>query len=128
VNARKGKKKMNGRQSGISLLGLITGLFVLIFLALLAFKVLPPILEFRTAKGAIEAVARERQTSTVQEIRKAFDARANIDDIASVKGSDLEVTKEGGEVVISFAYRREVPLFANIGVYLDFAANSKGTD
>jgi len=27
--------------------------------------------------------------------------------------------------VISFAYRKEIPLFANLGVYLDFAANSK---
>jgi hypothetical protein len=117
---------MKSRQSGISLMGLIIGLFVIIFLALLGLKILPPILEFRTAKAAIEAIARERQTSTVQDIRKAFDARANIDDIASVKGADLEVTKEGGEVILSFAYRKEVPLFANIGLYLDFAANSKG--
>jgi len=56
-------------------------------------KLLPPILEFRTAKGAIQTIARERQSSSVQEIRKTFDARANIDDIASVKGSDLEVTR-----------------------------------
>ena len=116
---------MTSRQRGISLMGLIIGLFVLIFVALLGFKVLPPILEFRTARAAIQAIARERQTSSVQEIRKAFDARAQIDDIATVKGSDLEVTKEGGEVVIGFAYRKEVPLFANVGLYLDFVANSK---
>jgi hypothetical protein len=35
------------------------------------------------------------------------------------------VTKEGNEVVISFAYRKEVPLFANVGLYIDFAASSK---
>ena len=29
-------------------------------------------------------------------------------------------------MVIAFAYRKEVPLFANLGVYIDFAANSKG--
>jgi len=116
---------MTSRQRGVSLMGLIMGLFVLIFVALLGFKVLPPILEYRTAKAAIQAIARERQTSTVADIRKAFDARAQIDDIGTITGSDLEVTKEGGEVVISFAYRKEVPLFANVGVYLDFAANSK---
>ena len=116
---------MKGRQLGVSLLALIIGLFVLIFLALLSFKILPPVMEFRTAKAAIQAIARERQTSTVQDIRKAFDARANIDDIATIKGSDLEVTKEGGEVVIGFAYRKEIPLFANVGIYLDFVADSK---
>jgi hypothetical protein len=31
-------------------------------------------------------------------------------------------------VVISFAYRKDIPLFANVGVYLDFAATSKATD
>jgi hypothetical protein len=29
-------------------------------------------------------------------------------------------------MVISFAYRKEVPLFANVGVYVDFAASSRG--
>ena len=51
-----------------------------------------------------------------------------IDDINAVKPQDLEITKEGGEVVISFAYRKEIPLFANVGVYMDFAASSKGTE
>ena len=116
---------MKSRQAGVSLMGLFIGLFILIFLALLSFKVLPPIMEYRTAKNGIQAIARERQTSTVADIRKAFDARAQIDDIATIKGSDLEVTKEGGEVVIAFAYRKEIPLFANVGLYLDFVANSK---
>ena len=35
------------------------------------------------------------------------------------------LTKEGNEVVISFAYRKEVPLFSNLGLYVDFAASSK---
>jgi len=117
---------MKTRQAGVSLGGLIVGLFILILLALLGLKVVPSILEFRTAKAAIEAIARDKQNATVQEIRRTFDARAQIDDITSVKGEDLEVTKEGGEVVIKIAYRKEVPLFANVGVFLDFAASSKG--
>jgi hypothetical protein len=28
-------------------------------------------------------------------------------------------------VVISFGYRKEVPLFMNVGVYMDFAATSR---
>ena len=48
-----------------------------------------------------------------------------IDEVKVISGNDLEVTKEGGDVVISFAYKKEVPLFANVGVYIDFAASSK---
>jgi hypothetical protein len=48
-----------------------------------------------------------------------------VDDITSIKGADLEITKDGGTVVITAAYRKEIPLFANVGVYIDFAATSK---
>ena len=36
----------------------------------------------------------------------------------------VEITKEGQEVVISFGYRKEVPLFHNIGLFVDFAGDS----
>jgi hypothetical protein len=117
---------MRSTQSGVSLSGLLIVLVILVVLGLLALKVLPPYMEFRTAKGAIEAVARERQGASINDVRKAFDARAQIDDINSVKSQDLEITKDGPEIVIAFAYRKEVHLFRNIGLYFDFAANSRG--
>lgn len=111
------------RQTGISIMGLIIALVVFIFVALLGFKLFPPILEFRTQKAAIQAIAREKQGGSVADIRRAWDTRSAIDDFA-LKASDLEVTKQGNQVVISFAYRKEVPLFANTGLYIDFAASS----
>jgi len=63
--------------------------------------------------------------ATVAEIRKSFDQRATIDDINTVKGSDLEITKDSGGIVIVAAYRKEIPLVSNIGVYIDFRAASK---
>jgi len=119
-------KSMQGKQRGISLSGLFVGLFILIIVALLAMKLIPAYMEFGTAKNAIVAIGRDKANATPAEIRRAFDSRAAIDDIKAVKASDLDITKEGGEVVIAFAYRKEVPLFGNVGVYFDFAANSKG--
>jgi len=113
-------------QRGVTLTGLIVVLFVGVVVLLLAMKLIPPYIEYGTAKKAIEAIARDRQASTTQEVRRAFDARAAIDNIEVIKATDLEITKEGDGVVIAFAYRKEVPLFANVGVYIDFAANSKG--
>jgi hypothetical protein len=117
---------MDGKQRGLTLSGLFVALFVTIVVLLLAMKLIPAYMEYATAKNAIQAIARDRQASTPQEIRRAFDARAAVDDITAIKATDLEITKDGGEVVIAFAYRREVPLVANVGVYIDFAANSKG--
>jgi hypothetical protein len=117
---------MHNKQNGVTLSGLFVVLFILIVLALLAMKLIPPYMEYGTAKKAIESIARDRQNSTLPEVRRAFDARAQIDDITAIKGTDLEISKDAGGVVIAFAYRKEVPIFANVGVYIDFAANSKG--
>jgi hypothetical protein len=113
-------------QRGVSLGGLLVILFVVVIVAIMGLKLVPSYMEYFKIKGGVEAIAREKQTATVTEIRKSFDARAIIDDIEAIKGSDLEITKQGSEVVISFAYRKEVPLFANLGVFIDFAASSQG--
>ena len=116
---------MRNKQTGVSLSGLIIVFVILIFLALLGFKVGPGIAEFFTAKDIIKKIANEKRNASVAEIRKAWDQRTMIEEIKTISSSDLEITKEGGDVVISFAYKKEVPLFANIGLYIDFAANSK---
>jgi Tfp pilus assembly protein PilX len=117
---------MSGKQQGLSLVGLIIGLIVLAMVALFGMKVIPSYLEFRSAKNAIDAIARERPGSTVADVRRAFENRSAIDDINTVRPSDLEITKEGNAVVISFAYRKEVPLFNNVGLYIDYAARAGG--
>jgi hypothetical protein len=111
-------------QKGVTITSLVIGLVVVIFAALLGFKLIPPYMEFRAIKGAIVAIARERQGGSVADIRRAFESRQAIDDFQSVKAADLDISKQGNQVIIAFAYRKEVPLFANVGMYLDFTANS----
>jgi hypothetical protein len=111
-------------QYGISLLGLIFWLVLLIVGALLGMKLAPAYIEYGTAKSAIEAIARDRNAATPAEVRRAFESRAAIDNINVIKASDLDVTKQGNEMVIGFSYRKEVPLVANVGVYMDFAAST----
>jgi Tfp pilus assembly major pilin PilA len=113
---------MRNRQLGVSLGGLMVVLVFLMVIGLLALKVIPPYLEFNNIKKAVQASA---SGSNPAEIRKAFDARGAIDDFTSVKASDLEITKEGGRVVVSASWRKEVPLFWNLGLYWDFVASSK---
>jgi hypothetical protein len=116
---------MRNKQTGVSLSGLIVVFVILIFVALLGMKVGPAVAEFYTAKKHIKTIAQEKRTASVADIRKSWDQRTMIDEVKAVSASDLEITKDGGDVVISFAYKKEVPLFANVGLYIDFAANSK---
>ena len=116
---------MKKKQLGVSLGGLLMGLALLVIVGIFGMKLIPVYIEFYKAKAAIVAIGHEKQGASIVDIRKSFDARASIDDIDSVKSADLEITKEGTQVVISFAYRKEVPMGSNIGVYIDFAASSK---
>lgn len=117
---------MRNNQSGVSLLALVAILIILFVVALFGMKVVPSVLEFRAAKGAIEAIAREQPNGTPADIRRSFDNRSNIDNIESIKPADLEIGKDGNQVVISFAYRKEVPLFKNVGLYINYAATAGG--
>lgn len=117
---------MRNKQLGISLGGVMAVSAVLIVIAMIGLKLAPSYIEFFAIKKAVNALATEaRGNATVTEIRKSFDQRATIDDINTVKGSDLEITKDSGGIVIVAAYRREIPLVSNIGVYIDFRAASK---
>jgi hypothetical protein len=104
----------------------MVGAFIFIVLAMLGMKLAPSYIEFFAIKKAVNAIALEKQGGgSVLELRKAFDRYAVIDAIDTVKGSDLEITKEGNDLVISASYRKEIPLVANVGLYINFLATSK---
>jgi hypothetical protein len=116
---------MRKNQLGVSLGGLMAGAVIFIVLAMFGMKLGPSYLEFFAIKKAVNAIAQEKRGATVNDIRKTFDARATIDDINTIKGGDLEITKDGNDLVISASYRKEIPIAANVGVYIEFRAVSK---
>ena len=111
---------MRSKISGVSLMGLVIVLIILAVLALFAMKVIPSYMEFRGMKNAIQAIAREKPNGSPAEIRKSFEARANIDGFESVQPKDLDVSKGA----ISFAYRKEIPLFTGVALVIDYAAST----
>ena len=112
-------------QRGLIIIGLILVLFVFVVVALFAMKVVPSFIEYRAARSAIEAIAAQNLQSA-GEVRRAFEMRSAIDNMDSIKPTDLEVTKEGNGLVIAFAYRKEVPLFGGVGLYIDYTARAGG--
>jgi hypothetical protein len=111
-------------QRGITLLGMLVIGIIIVFVAIGGLKIAPAYIEYFTVKKAIVGVAQTNGKGTVAEIRQGFDRRANIDDIDVISAKDLEITKEGNEVVISFAYPKRIPLFGNVSVVIEFAASS----
>jgi Domain of unknown function (DUF4845) len=122
----RGEANMRKNQLGLSMLALMAGGAIFIAVALLGMKLAPSYIEFFAIKKAVNAIGVDaRNGATAAALRKTFDARAIIDAIESVKGSDLEITKDQTGLVVSVGYRKEVPLAGNVGIYIDFSAVSQ---
>jgi hypothetical protein len=115
------------RQRGLSLIGLIIIGAVLAFVAIIGFKLLPAYVEYFSVKRAVTDLARgtEVRGGTVRDVMNAFDRRATIDGVTSIRGTDLEVTKQGDGFAIVANYSVSVPLFGNIRACLDFEASAE---
>jgi hypothetical protein len=113
--------RMN-RQRGLSLIGLLIVSGLLVFFAIIGFKLLPSYIEYFTVQRIVSDIGRapDVRGGTIRDVISAFDRRASIDNVSSIKGSDLEVTKtgEGFEILVTWTSR--VPLFSNIHACIDF--------
>jgi hypothetical protein len=72
-----------------------------------------------------KAVSKAAEGQSVAEIRSLFDKQATIDDIKSISGKDIDVSKEGDKVVVSFSYQREIHLTGPAFLTLKYAGRSK---
>ena len=69
---------------------------------------IPIFLEYQAIrKGGAEGF---KDHSTVGEIQAAFDRAGAIDNISSISGKDLEITKRGDKTIVSLKYSREIEL------------------
>lgn len=115
------------KQKGLTLTGFMVWAVILVFAALFGFKIGPAYMEYYTIKKQIKIVADELQGTTVQRraVEQAFDRRADIENITAIGGKDLEVSKDGGNLVISANYSVRVPLVGNLSACMDFSASSQ---
>jgi hypothetical protein len=113
-------------QRGLSLNALMLGGAVLALLSLLAMKALPPWIEYGNLMKAVKGTASDGslKEASVAKVREAFTRRADMDDVKSITAQDLDITKEGGELVITFKYEKKVPLFNNVSLLFDFEGSS----
>ena len=113
---------MKHQQRGISFIGILFVGAVLACPGIVAAQVLPTLMEFQAiTKAATKAAA----GNTVAEVRSIFDKAGQIDDIHSISGKDLDVSKEGDKTVVAFAYTREIHLAGPAFLLLKYNGRSK---
>jgi hypothetical protein len=90
--------------------------------AVLGAKVVPTVVEYNSIKKAI--VSAKAAGSTAREIQAAFDRQADVGYIESIHGKDLDISKDGNEVEVSFAYEKRIPLFEPVSLVIDYSGST----
>jgi Tfp pilus assembly protein PilE len=113
------------QERGVSLMGLIVTLAVLAFLGVMAAKLLPSYIEYFKVKKVLSAMEQGGDfNGSARDIRNSYDRRNAIEDIKSVQGSDLEVSKAAGETSVTATWSVKVPMVSNASACLDFTVTT----
>jgi hypothetical protein len=116
------KQNFTNAERGVSLSGLIVVLAVLGVVAVFAMKIVPSYTEYRSIQ---DAIAKAKATGgSVAEMQRTFDKNAEVGYISAINGRDLEITRNGGEPEISFAYEKRFPLAGNVSLVIDYAGTT----
>jgi hypothetical protein len=113
------------RQRGLSIVGFIFVAAIVIGVAMVGFRVVPSYIEYFTVK---KVMANTLETSkdgfTIAQFRRDFDLKASADYIDSVKGTDIDVAKEGNSLIATASWSKTLHLFGNVSLLLDFEAEA----
>jgi len=119
-------RPMQTRQRGLTMIGFLFVAVVLVFLAMLAMKLVPAYIEYFSVKKVLSSMGQESdiKSKSNAEIRTDFANRASVAYVTVVKPEDLSVDRRGGTPVISANYTFRTKLFGNISLVADFSASS----
>jgi hypothetical protein len=117
---------MQSRQRGVSMIGFLFVAVIVIFIAMLAMKLVPAYIEFFSVKKILVAMGQDdaAKSMTNADIRTSFAKRANVGYVTVVKPEDLSIDRAGGNIVISVDYEYRTPLVGNISLIVNFSASS----
>ncbi|ATE62534.1 DUF4845 domain-containing protein [Thauera sinica] len=113
------------RQAGLSLISVLIVGGLAVFAIVIGFRSVPAVNEFMAVERIIKGLAQDGDNGAPAiELRRGFDRRREIDEIQSVSGADLDISKDGNRTVIEVDYERKVPLVANVSLLIEFHASS----
>lgn len=117
---------MASKQRGLSFSGFMAGAVILVLISITGLKLIPAYIQDAAIKNAFVAVANdpEMQKASIHDVKTAYHKRASIDNINAITLEDIEIAKDGEQLVLSASYAVKVPLVGNISLYLDFNPSS----
>lgn len=115
--------RQRAKQGGLTIWGFLFVAAVVVIFGVVGFRVTPAYIEYFAVQKALEqTLAETKDFNTPNEVRRAFERRADAGYIESVRASDVVVTKDGNRITASASWTRTLPLIANASILLEFEA------
>ena len=113
---------LKSRQRGVTIWGMFMISLMVVFFALLLFKLIPPYLQDLKVNAALDSIEQEASGSGMSkpEIIVALRKRFDIDDIEHIDLSDVTIERRGVFKVINIEYEAVVHLVLNISALMEF--------
>jgi hypothetical protein len=121
-------RAMPVQQRGLSFGGFIFGAFLLVFLSITGFKLIPAYMQAAEIKNIFETIAHDpdMQKASVHDIKASFDRRATIDAITAIHADDIDISTDQGRPVLSASYSVKIALAGNVSLLVEFNPSSAG--
>ena len=114
------------RQRGLSIIGFLFVAAVAVIAVMIGFRMVPAYIEWMTVQKVLgKTLEDSKEGFTLYQFRRDFDLKASADYIDSVRGSDVEVTKEGNNLIATASWTRTLHLVGNVSLLLEFEATAK---
>lgn len=110
----------NGRQRGMTVIGMLLLIVVIAFVALIGMKVVPMYIQYFSIKSTIENVRKEPLLAqmTTPDIQTAIQKRFDIGYVDNISARDLKIRNERNGRVLDLIYQDERSLFYGLYVVL----------
>lgn len=115
------------KQSGMSLIGFIFVLAMVIFISYLGMRIVPIYLEYYSVVNAMDGVAEERGSARLSpfDIRVQILNRLYVSYSENVKESHIKLTRSSSGVNLRIAYEVRTPVLGNLDVVAKFDRSVK---
>lgn len=115
------------KQSGMSLIGFIIVLALVIFISYLGMRIVPIYLEYYSVVNAMDGVAAERGSARLSpfDIRVKILNRLYVSYSENVKESHIKLTRTSAGVDLRIAYEVRTPVLGNLDVIAKFDRSVK---
>jgi hypothetical protein len=113
-------------QAGLTILGFLLVAAVVIFFAMVGFRVVPSYVEYYSVKKSLDDTMRSggADPSNLQAFRSELARRLQTSYVENVKANDAVVRRVGNQITAELSWERRLHMFGNAYILLEFEVTS----